>query len=85
MVLLLPPAPAARVLLGRAFAALSARSAAALRRIAVLGPPGGVGDEGRAVVEPVDGELTGDWGRGEDCGRIVLVRMFTWHWEWRRL
>ncbi len=52
MVLLLPPAPAARVLLGRAFATLSARSAAAFRRMAVFGPPGGVGDEGRAVLEP---------------------------------
>lgn len=68
MVELLPPAPAARVLLGLAFAALSARSAAALRLMAVAGPPGGLGDEGRAVVEPVEGgELTGEVGRGEDC------------------
>ena len=50
--LLLPPAPALLVLLGRAFATLSARSAAAFRRIAVFGPPGGVGEEGRAVLDP---------------------------------
>jgi hypothetical protein len=54
MVLLLPPAPAARVLLGRVFAARSARSAAAFRRITARGPPGGVGDDGRApVLAPV--------------------------------
>lgn len=70
MVLLLPPAPAALVLEGRALATLSARSAAALRRIAVAGPPGALGDEGRAVVVPVEGdELTGDEGRGEDWTR----------------
>lgn len=68
MVLLLPPAPAARVLVGRAFATLSARSAAAFLRIAVAGPPGGFGEDGRAVVEPVLGLLTGEFGRGEDCG-----------------
>ena len=66
MVLLLPPAPAARVLDGLAFAALSALSAAALRRIAVLGPPGGVGEEGRAVVEPTEGEPAGEDARGDD-------------------
>lgn len=67
MVELLPPAPAALVLLGRALATLSARSAAALLLIAVAGPPGGLGDEGRAVVEPEeDGGLTGEVGRGED-------------------
>jgi hypothetical protein len=59
------------VLLGLAFATLSARSAAALRRIAVFGPPGGVGDEGRAVLEPVLGAeppraVAGESGRGED-------------------
>lgn len=65
--LLLPPAPAARVLAGLAFAALSALSAAAFLRIAVFGPPGGVGDDGRAVLEPVDcGEFKGDEGRGDD-------------------
>ena len=64
--LLLPPAPAARVLAGRALALRSARSAAAFRRIAVLGPPGGIGEAGRAVVDPRDGELTGELGRGDD-------------------
>lgn len=68
MVELLPPAPAARVLEGRALATLSARSAAAFLLIAVAGPPGGFGEAGRAVVEPVEGaELTGEEGRGEDC------------------
>ena len=66
IVLLLPPAPAALVLVGRAFATLSALSAAAFLLMAVAGPPGGFGDAGRAVVEPVEGELTGDEGRGED-------------------
>ena len=66
MVLLLPPAPAARVLVGRAFATLSALSAAAFLLIAVAGPPGGLGEDGRAVVDPVEGELTGEEGRGED-------------------
>ena len=67
MVLVLPPAPAALVLAGLALATLSARSAAAFLRIAVFGPPGGVGDEGRAVLEPTDwGEFMGELGRGED-------------------
>ena len=67
IVLLLPPAPAARVLAGLLAAALSARSAAAFRRIAVFGPPGGVGDEGRAVLEPTDcGGPTGELGAGDD-------------------
>ena len=66
MVLLLPPAPAARVLVGRALATRSALSAAAFLRMAVFGPPGGVGDKGRAVVEPTDGELfTGEPARGD--------------------
>ncbi len=54
------------MLLGRELATLSARSAAALRRIAVFGPPGGVGDEGRPVLEPrsvAPGPLVG----GGDC------------------
>ena len=68
MVLVLPPAPAALVLLGLALATLSARSAAAFLRIAVFGPPGGVGDDGRAVVAPFeDAEFTGELARGEDC------------------
>lgn len=65
MVLELPPAPAALVLLGLWFADFSARSAAAFLRITVAGPPGGFGDAGRAVVEPAP-LLTGDVGRGED-------------------
>jgi hypothetical protein len=50
IVLVLPPAPAALVLLGRAFASLSFWSAAALLLIAVLGPPGGVGEDGLPVL-----------------------------------
>lgn len=46
MVLLLPPAPAARVLAGLAFATFASRSAAAFLLIAVAGPPGGFGDAG---------------------------------------
>lgn len=34
--------------------------------MAVLGPPGGVGEEGRPVEAPT-GELTGEDARGEDC------------------
>lgn len=64
MVLLLPPAPAARVLLGRAFAIFSFWSAAALRRITVLGPPGTEGEAGRTL-EPVAAPV-GDEARGED-------------------
>jgi hypothetical protein len=60
-----PPAPAALVLLGRALAALSLKSAAALRRIAVAGPPGAFGEVGRAVVEPALGCSIGE--AGEDC------------------
>jgi hypothetical protein len=68
MVLLLPPAPAARVLLGLTLAARSARSAAAFLRMAVAGPPGALGEAARAVVEPVEAAaLTGEAGRGEDC------------------
>jgi hypothetical protein len=66
IVLLLPPAPAALVLDGRALATLSARSAAAFLLIAVAGPPGALGDDGRAVVVPEEGVLIGDEGRGED-------------------
>ena len=51
IVLVLPPAPAARVLVGLALAALSALSAAAFLLTTVFAPPGG--DEGRAVVEPL--------------------------------
>jgi len=48
------------VLLGLALATLSFWSAAARRRIAVLGPPGGVGDEGRPVELPTPGEVAGE-------------------------
>ena len=69
--LLLPPAPAALVLLGLALATRSARSAAAFLRMAVAGPPGALGEEARAVVEPVaEAALTGEAGRGEDCEGI---------------
>jgi hypothetical protein len=68
MVLLDPPAPAALVLLGRAFALFSFKSAAARLLMAVAGPPGGFGDEGRPVEAPVLGVFTGEVGRGEDCG-----------------
>lgn len=69
MVLLLPPAPAARVLFGLALAIFSFWSAAARRRITARAPPGGGGESGRApVLDPVAaGELTGEAGRGEDC------------------
>ncbi len=67
--LLLPPAPAARVLLGRALAIFSFWSAAARRRIAVRAPPGGAGDNGRAVLAPeaAAGEVAGEERRGGDC------------------
>jgi hypothetical protein len=71
MVLLEPPAPAARVLLGRTLAIFSFWSAAARRRIAVRAPPGGGGDDGRpapadapVVVAPVP--AGGEAARGED-------------------
>jgi hypothetical protein len=76
MVLLLPPAPAARVLLGLTLAARSARSAAAFLRMAVAGPPGALGEAARAVVEPVEAAaLTGEAGRGEDCGAWLCQTM----------
>lgn len=71
MVLLEPPAPAALVELGLAFATLSFWSAAARRRIAVLGPPGGVGDDGRPLARAAGG-LTGEEERGEDYRGIVV-------------
>lgn len=65
IVLLLPPAPAALVLVGLALATLSALSAAAFLRMAVLAPPGG--EDGRAVLVPDDGgALAGEEGGGDD-------------------
>jgi len=63
IVLVLPPAPAALVLAGLAFATLSCLSAAALRLSIVLGPPGGRGDVGLELVEDALGALTGAAGR----------------------
>lgn len=56
------------MLLGLALAAISFLSAAARLLIAVAGPPGGFGLDGRAVVEPADagGAFSGEVGRGED-------------------
>lgn len=63
--LLLPPAPAALVEAGRALATRSFWSAAARRRMAVLGPPGGVGLEGRPLGEAAP-EPMGEDAPGED-------------------
>ena len=74
IVLLDPPAPAALVLLGLAFALFSFKSAAARRLIAVAGPPGGFGDDGRPVEGPELGVFTGEVGRGEDYDcQLALV------------
>ena len=63
----LPPAPAALVLDGLVFATLSCLSAAARLLIMVLGPPGGVGDTGRAPLELAEpGVSPGEVGRGDD-------------------
>jgi len=43
-----------------------------------LGPPGGVGEDGRAVLAP--GELTGEEGRGEDYCEFKSARIL-----WRSL
>ena len=72
MVLLLPPAPAALVDAGRAFATRSFWSAAARLRIAVLGPPGGVGLDGRPLAAPTPG-LMGDDAPGEDLNWFVRI------------
>jgi len=70
IVLELPPAPAALVLVGRAFALFSARSAAAFLLIAVLGPSGG--DVFRPVLTPPDaGGEAGEAGPGDDFGNGV--------------
>jgi hypothetical protein len=68
---LLPPAPAALVEAGRAFATRSFWSAAARLLIAVLGPPGGVGLEGRPLGDAAP-ELMGEDAPGEDLGSLAL-------------
>lgn len=85
MVLLLPPAPAARVLDGRWFAILSALSAAAFRLSTVRAPPGG--EAARAVVEPYAGEPVGEDAGGEDyefVGQLESIedRAHWDSWEW---
>lgn len=73
IVLLLPPAPAARVLFGLALAIFSFWSAAARLRMTARAPPGGVGELARAVLSPdAGGELRGDAGLGEDCFGFTL-------------
>lgn len=71
MVLLEPPAPAARVLLGRTLASFSFWSAAARRRMAVRAPPGtDAGERGRLMAAPEaapEDAPVGDEARGEDC------------------
>ena len=61
------------MLAGLAFATLSFCSAAARRLIAVLGPPGGVGDEGRPDEAPLVGVLTGEEALGDDYFRLLSV------------
>ena len=75
MVLLLPPAPAARVLAGRVLATFSFWSAAARRRIWVRAPPGGGGgedEEARLMDAPEAAPAgVGEDARGEDCRSAV--------------
>lgn len=85
IVLELPPAPAALVLLGRWLETFSARSAAAFLRMTVAGPPGGLGDAGRAVVEPDAALLTGEVGRGADCGKRVSYRLQKFQLAWYKM
>jgi hypothetical protein len=66
-VLLLPPAPAARVEFGLAEAALSARSAAAFLLMAVAGPPGALAPGAFApVVVPEEGPVGAGDPEGDD-------------------
>lgn len=67
-----PPAPAERVELGLAFRRDSLWSAAARRRRAARGPPGGVGDEGRFTDEPDAGPLEGFLVSGPDSAPEVM-------------
>jgi hypothetical protein len=80
-VLLLPPAPAALVDAGRAFATRSFWSAAARRRIAVLGPPGGVGLDGRPLAEPTPG-LAGEDAPGEDLNWLARESFYVRKGNW---
>lgn len=69
-----PPAPAARVELGLAFRRDSLWSAAARRRRAARGPPGGVGEAGRftADADPAaPGPEPGDLDSGPDSAPEV--------------
>jgi len=43
--------------------------------MAVFGPPGGVGEEGRPVEAPTLGEFTGEAGRGEDCDCLSVYSL----------
>ena len=83
----LPPAPADLVLDGLAFLTDSLWSAAARRRIADFGPPGG--EPARAIVDEVDfpavveesgpdsgPEVRGDEGRGEAYQRSTSAKTF---------
>ena len=77
----LPPAPALLVEAGRAFLTVSLWSAAARRRIAARGPPGGEFARAMAEEEEVAGldaedsgpdsgpDVKGEDGRGEACRR----------------
>lgn len=69
-----PPAPAARVELGRALRSDSLWSAAARRRKAARGPPGGVGEAGRLMDEAdpeAPGPEPGDLDSGPDSAPEV--------------
>jgi hypothetical protein len=72
IVLVLPPAPAALVLLGLALAIFSFWSAAARRRMAIFAPPGAPGEEGvsDAPVPAAAGLSTGDVAAGDDYDMI---------------
>ena len=66
-----PPAPAERVEAGRALRRDSLWSAAARRRMAARGPPGGVGEEGRLMDEPEAAPAPADLESGPDSAPEV--------------
>lgn len=66
-----PPAPAERVEVGRALRRDSLWSAAARRRRAVRGPPGGVGEDGRFRAELPEAAALGDLVSGPDSAPEV--------------